>query len=164
MEWGFGGGPFVVTQPYARQFLQDNPTPYQGPFTGDNNAGKGLNRYGVSRPTPCNSAAISVNDFGSVVAATVFAPVPARRDSGEQYDTKPMSNGPYVIDRIEANGVRYLRNMYWAQGTDPVRKAYPDRVVVSVSSDAETLSDEIVSSEENWANTRCSIRTSPRAP
>lgn len=153
VERGFGGGPFAVTQPYARQFLQDNAVPYQGPLAGDNNAGKGLESVQcLAVDTIVFQLRYPVSDFGRMVAATVFAPVPARQDTGERYDEKPFSSGPYRIQSIEANGLRYIRNPYWSRGTDSVRKAFPDQIVVSVSSDAETLTDEIVGSEEAWTN------------
>lgn len=155
IERSFVEGVFDVAQRYPRQFLRDNAVPYQGPYVEDNNGGKGLESVACPAVDSIQfTLKYPIGDFGRIVAAPVFAPVPKAADTGAKYDTKPVSSGPYRVERIEANAVFYARNLYWNRAGDPVRRAYPDQIVVTVSSDSERLTRRIVDSgDDTWANT-----------
>lgn len=130
---------------YPKQLLKDNAVKYEGP-KGDNNNNKGLEAVScVDERTVRFELKQPVGDFGYTVALTVFAPVPRGKDEGrDQYDRQPISSGPYRI--VESTDVKLVleRNPHWVRATDPVRKAYPDRIVVSVDEDVPATTYRII--------------------
>ena len=118
--------------PYPKSYLKDNATPYEGPWFGDNNNGKGLEsircedekniRFELKQP---------VGDFGYAVALSTFGPVPPDQEPTPptDYAKKPFSNGPYKIESWTDQEMVLVRNSWWNASTDQVRKAYPDRIV-----------------------------------
>ena len=85
-----------------------------------------------------------------------FSPVPEAKDTGEQYTTAPMSNGPYKIaEYTTGNGGHLLltRNENWNQASDPIRKAYPDEWEVLFGIDAKVIDERIIQSQGDDAYT-----------
>ncbi len=73
--------------------------------------------------------AIPVTDFNYTVTLSAFAAVQKSKDLRGRYDSNVQSNGPYKIETYQKNSKLVLvRNPYWDQGTDGIRKAYPDRI------------------------------------
>ena len=142
-----------VSQVYAKTYLAGADA-YEGPFVGGNNNGKGLSsvqcvdqrniRFTLSTP---------IGDFGYTVAMSVFAPVPAKQDTKTAYDKRPFSNGPYKIDQVTGKQITFVRNQYWDRRTDQVRKAYPDKIVISSSDDLPTVTSNLIESDGDWADT-----------
>jgi peptide/nickel transport system substrate-binding protein len=138
---------------YPAQYLADNAEKYEGPFTGNNNNGQGLRsiecvdartiRFRLKQP---------VGDFGYTVAMSVFAPVPTGKDTKDQYDKRPFANGPYKIEENSKNQLVYVRNNFWDRSTDGVRKALPDRIVVTWSADTPSVTNNLIQSEGEWAD------------
>jgi peptide/nickel transport system substrate-binding protein len=137
---------FTTGLQYPRQLLQDNSVPYEGPFKGDNNNRKGLEsvtcldegtiRFRLKQP---------VGDFGYAAALSVFAPVPLGKDADKAaYNRKPMSSGPYKIAESTDTKLVLDRNPYWNENTDQVRKAYPDKIVVTVSDNQAAVSYQLI--------------------
>jgi peptide/nickel transport system substrate-binding protein len=148
--------------PYPKTYLQDNSTPYDGPFTL-----KTLNsivcvdaqtiQFHLQRP---------VGDFGYTVSVNTFAPVKASADNDHQSDGKPtdtnfapFANGPYEVDPTQSKvlydkqgGIWYatdltlVRNPFWDPTTDPNRKAYPDKIVISSEDDRTKTTNSIIQS------------------
>ncbi|MFG3343986.1 ABC transporter substrate-binding protein [Streptomyces sp. NPDC048018] len=87
--------------------------------------------------------------FAEFPYATVlpsFAPVPRSRDRGPQYDNRPFSSGPYKIESYARDKqLTLVRNPHWDPATDTVRKAYPDRIVVTMGLKANQIDDRLVS-------------------
>jgi peptide/nickel transport system substrate-binding protein len=83
----------------------------------------------------------------------VFAPVPAKHDNKTGYDKRPFSSGPYKIEQVTDKQITFVRNQYWDRRTDLVRKAYPDRIVVSSNDDLPTVTSNIIESDGEWADT-----------
>ncbi|GAA1501981.1 ABC transporter substrate-binding protein [Dactylosporangium maewongense] len=138
---------------YPGQYLQPNPKPYTGPFTtgGDSAGLRSVEcltsqsiRFHLKQP---------VGDFGYAVALSVFAPVPATKDTGEAYDRRPYSNGPYKIESATAQELVLTRNPFWHRGTDTVRGAHPDRVVVTWRNDTTAVTASLIDSDGAWADT-----------
>src|SRR5947207_14883893 len=139
---------------YPSQYLEPNQDPYQGPFVGGNNNGAGLNsiecvdskniRFHLRQP---------VGDFGYTVAMSVFAPVPPTKDSKEQYDKRPYSNGPYKIEESTGKHITLVRNPFWDRATDEVRKAYPDRIEIAWNADTAAVTNDIINSDGANADT-----------
>ncbi len=148
--------------PYPTTYLQDNPTPYDGPFTL-----KTLNsivcvdshtvQFHLQRP---------VGDFGYTVSVNTFAPIKASADGDHEADGKPtdtnfapFANGPYEVDPTKskvlydkqggtyyATDLTLIRNPYWNPSTDPNRKAYPDKIVISSEDDRTKTTNSIIQS------------------
>jgi peptide/nickel transport system substrate-binding protein len=144
---------FSVAQPYAKTYLADADS-YAGPFVGGNNGGKGLTsvqcvdtrniRFTLNQP---------IGDFGYTVAMSVFAPVPAKQDTKNDYDKKPFSSGPYKLQENTDQHLVYVRNSYWNRTTDSVRKAYPDKIVVEANGDLPTVTSNLITSDGDNADT-----------
>jgi peptide/nickel transport system substrate-binding protein len=147
-------GLFQVALPYAKQYLQDNEEPYRGPFVDNNNQGKGLQSIEcVDQKTIKFHLKIPVGDFGYTVALPVFSPVPPAQDKKADYDRRPFSNGPYKIEQSDDKQIAYVRNRFWVTESDSVRKAYPDRIVVTVDPDSATVTNNLIDSSAEWAST-----------
>jgi peptide/nickel transport system substrate-binding protein len=118
--------------PYVRDYLVDNSAPYQGPWVGDNNGGKGLESIQCTdEHNIVFHLSKSVGDFGYTVALSTFAPVPTEKDTHLDYEKHPYSNGPYKLagDLDPQKGLTLVRNGFWTETNDQVRKAYPDKIV-----------------------------------
>ena len=86
----------------------------------------------------------SVGDFNYTVTYLSFSPVPKAKDTGDQYDLAPVSSGPYKIESYKAKDEMVLvRNESWSQDSDPIRKAYPDKIVVRFGL-AEEVRDQLI--------------------
>ncbi|MFI9201941.1 ABC transporter substrate-binding protein [Streptomyces sp. NPDC053048] len=86
-------------------------------------------------------------EFPNATVMPTFAPVPKARDKGPQYDNRPFSSGPYKVESY-ARGKKLVlvRNDHWDPGTDEVRKAYPDRLVVVMGLKANQIDDRMIAS------------------
>jgi peptide/nickel transport system substrate-binding protein len=145
---------FTTGLQYPRQLLQDNATPYEGPFKGDNNNKRGMEsvqcvdaksiRFRLKQP---------VGDFGYAAALSVFAPVPLDKDADKAaYNRKPFSSGPYKI--VESTDAKIVldRNPYWSQGSDAVRHAYPDQILITVNDNGPAVSYALIQDQGDAQN------------
>jgi peptide/nickel transport system substrate-binding protein len=73
------------------------------------------------------------------------APLKAEKDTGVNLDNQPFSSGPYKITKNTA-GVELVmeRNENWDPKTDPVRHAYPDKIVWTFGPDAEAGANRVI--------------------
>jgi peptide/nickel transport system substrate-binding protein len=74
-------------------------------------------------------------DFLSILAQPFFAPVPgeyaANYAVGANYDGHVVGSGPYTIDAyIPGRLVVLVRNPNWGPATDPLRRAWVDRIQI----------------------------------
>ncbi|MEU6968578.1 ABC transporter substrate-binding protein [Kitasatospora aureofaciens] len=141
---------------YAQQYLADDEN-YKGPLNGEHLA---------SIETPDDRTVVfhlkrPVAEFSYTATLPTFAPVPQSQDKGPQYDLRPFSSGPYKIETYDRGKQLVLvRNTDWDQSTDPVRKAYPDRIVVTQGLKGGQVDDRIIASEGadasavEWMNLR----------
>ncbi|MGI5244336.1 ABC transporter substrate-binding protein [Dactylosporangium sp. CA-139066] len=140
-------GLFSVAQPYAKTYLADTDG-YAGPFVGGNNGGKGLSsvqcvdnrniRFTLNQP---------IGDFGYTVAMSLFAPVPAKQDTKNDYDKHPFSSGPYKLQEVTDQQLVFVRNSYWDEKTDSVRKAYPEKILIEANGDLPTVTSNLITSD-----------------
>ncbi|WP_327377548.1 ABC transporter substrate-binding protein [Streptomyces sp. NBC_01216] len=127
---------------YAQRYLADAEG-YAGPLRGEH-------LDSISTPddrTIVFSLRRPVAEFSSTVTLPTFSPVPESREKGVQYDLRPFSSGPYRVDSY-ARGKKMVlvRNPHWDAATDPVRKAYPDRIVVVQGLKGGQIDDRIIAS------------------
>ncbi|MFD7589216.1 ABC transporter substrate-binding protein [Kitasatospora sp. NPDC059811] len=134
---------------YAQQYLAGGEN-YKGPLNGEHLA---------SIETPDEKTVVfhlkrPVAEFSSTATLPTFAPVPQAQDKGTQYDLRPFSSGPYKIETYDrGKQLTLVRNTNWDQSTDPVRKAYPDKIVVVEGLKAGQIDDRIIASEGEDAST-----------
>ncbi|MFB7941723.1 ABC transporter substrate-binding protein [Streptomyces sp. NPDC056049] len=89
----------------------------------------------------------SFAEFPFAATLPTFSPVPKARDKGPQYDNRPFSSGPYKIESYARDKRLVLvRNTHWDPETDSVRKAYPDRIVVTMGLKAHQVDDRLIAS------------------
>ncbi|MCP2258345.1 peptide/nickel transport system substrate-binding protein [Streptoalloteichus tenebrarius] len=92
-------------------------------------------------------------DFPYLATATQFSPVPKARDTGTNYENKPVSSGPYRIERFEKNKELVLaRNEHWSRSLDPNRLACPDRVEIHYGLNPAVINQRIASGSGADAN------------
>ncbi|SHH99649.1 ABC transporter substrate-binding protein [Streptomyces sp. 3214.6] len=110
---------------YVQQWLTGTPDfrkSYPGPFTG-----KHLKSIETSGKTITFHLSEARPDFNYVVAMHSYAPTPVKKDTQQNYDKKPVSNGPYKIkSHVTDKSMVLVRNEHWDPATDPIRNAYPD--------------------------------------
>ncbi len=123
---------------------KDGSSAYKGPYkkTGQALFDKAINcsadnrtiTFNLSRPVP---------DFNYYLTYPAAGPVPQAKDTGDKYDLRPMSNGPYMIKKYAINDELVLvRNPNWKKSSDPFRTPYPDDIVVTFGMD-EDVRDQI---------------------
>jgi peptide/nickel transport system substrate-binding protein len=87
--------------------------------------------FHLSRPAP---------DFNYTTTLTAFAAVPKAKDTGEKYDDKIVSNGPYKVTQYTKGQQLVLdRNPNWSATTDTYRPAYPDKIVMKFGVATSTI-------------------------
>lgn len=130
--------------PYARMWLVGGEN-YKGPYEHP----QGL----PSIETPDDNTIVfrlnrPVADFGSAASLPLFAPVPREQDTGVGYDGRPVSSGPYKIERFEPKKrLELVRNTHWDPKTDDVRKGLPDRVVLELNLDPAVVDQRLVAGQ-----------------
>ncbi|MEV0727900.1 ABC transporter substrate-binding protein [Polymorphospora sp. NPDC050346] len=151
-DWG--DGPL-----YLQQWLADSTeynTTYKGPFQ---SAGAQVPGVTVEGNTITFTFAKARCEVPYAVAMPTTAPVPAAKDTKGDYDLKPVSSGPYMIQEHQYDQfINMVRNPHWDPATDPIRNAYPDGIRVEFGTNAETASNRIIANAPDdqsaimWAN------------
>ena len=114
---------------------------YKGPYTDADPNKLGLK----SVETPDDSTIVFKLDkpdssFLYLLAMGSASPVPQKLDTGSKYGDKPVSSGPYKFKSIEpGKSVELVRNEAWDQSTDTVRKALPDVVKLTITTNADDM-------------------------
>ncbi|WAZ23927.1 ABC transporter substrate-binding protein [Streptomyces cinnabarinus] len=84
-------------------------------------------------------------DFNYVVAMHSYAPTPVKKDTKQDYDKKPVSNGPYKIkSHTTDKSMVLVRNENWDPATDPIRNAYPDEFNFTFGIEQLTAADRLL--------------------
>jgi len=126
---------------YMAQFLADVPTGYKGP----KKSGTALPSIVVAGNSITFKLKRPVGDFSYTVALPTTAPVPQAKDTGIQYDNRPFSSGPYKIESYKrGKSLTLSRNTFWNKKSDPVRNAYPDKVVCTFGLDPATIDQRLI--------------------
>jgi peptide/nickel transport system substrate-binding protein len=103
-------------------------------------AGKASRISGLAAPDPRTLKITLVRpapDLLSILTLTLFAPVPgeyaANYTPGTNYDGHVAGSGPYTVDSyVPGRSVVLERNPDWDPATDPLRKAWVDRIQVKL--------------------------------
>ncbi len=136
---------------YAVQLLdiptgKDGGSVYKGPYVS-----KGNDAAAFDKAVTCDGSTITFHlnqpagDFGYTVTLPAFSPVPKAADTGEKYDDKPVSSGPYKVQEYTKGAQLVLvRNDSWDPATDDYRPAYPDKVVVKFGLEATVIDQRMM--------------------
>ncbi|MFG2718215.1 ABC transporter substrate-binding protein [Streptomyces sp. NPDC048416] len=128
---------------YFQQFLADSDT-YKGPYK--DNSADGLS----SIATPDDTTVVfhlkqAFQEFDYLVAAPQTAPVPQAKDKGVDYVKHIVSSGPYKFESYDDGKQAVLvRNTNWDAKTDPLRKPLPDKIVVKLKVNPETIDQDVL--------------------
>lgn len=127
---------------YFQQFLEGGDK-YKGPYK--DKSADGLK----SIETPDDNTIVfklnrAFQEFDYLVATPQTAPVPQAKDKGIDYVKSIVSSGSYQFESYEEGKQAVLvRNKNWDPKTDPLRKQYPDKIVVKLKVNAETIDQDV---------------------
>jgi peptide/nickel transport system substrate-binding protein len=134
---------------------KDGASVYKGPYVT-----KGNDTAAFDKAVVCEGNTITFNladpvpDFNFTVTLSSFSPVPKAADTGEKYDQKPVSSGPYKIQEYTiGNQLVLVRNENWDPETDDYRGAYPDKIVVKFGQDPTVIDQRIIRDSGDDART-----------
>ncbi|GAA2272972.1 peptide ABC transporter substrate-binding protein [Streptomyces ruber] len=129
---------------YFQNYLEGGDK-YEGPYK--DKSDKGLE----SIQTPDDRTIVfklnqPFQEFDYLAAMLQTAPVPKAKDTGVEYEKKIISSGSYKFESYEQGKQAVLvRNDKWDEKTDPLRKQYPDKIVVKLKQNPETIDKDIQS-------------------
>ena len=88
------------------------------------------------------------SDFLSLLTMPFFSPVPeryaARYHLGADYAQHLIASGPYALAKYTPNErIELVRNQNWNPDTDPLRKAWVDRIEVTIGANEAAVQDAI---------------------
>ncbi|AWT45619.1 MULTISPECIES: ABC transporter substrate-binding protein [Streptomyces] len=87
-------------------------------------------------------------DFEAMVGLTSASPVRQDKDTKSKYGLHPFSSGPYKFQSYSpGKSLTLVRNENWKQSSDPVRKAYPDKITVDIFSNANDLDQRLITGD-----------------
>ncbi|MFI6209655.1 ABC transporter substrate-binding protein [Streptomyces sp. NPDC051041] len=88
------------------------------------------------------------SDFESMLALTSASPVRQDKDTKAKYGLRPFSSGPYKFQSYEpGKSLTLVRNTEWKQSSDPVRKAYPDKITINFFSNANDMDARLIAGD-----------------
>jgi len=135
---------------------KDGASVYKGPY--DTKAGD-EGQAAFDKAVVCDGNTITFNlafpvpDFNYTVTLHSFAPVPEGADTGEKYDDKIVSTGPYKIQEYsKGNQMVLVRNENWSQETDDFRGAYPDQIQIKFGIEPAVRDQRIIRESGDDAN------------
>ncbi|WP_405722804.1 ABC transporter substrate-binding protein [Streptomyces sp. NBC_01537] len=134
------GGPVYLIQSL------DQGQKYPGPYK-DKSADK-LGLKSVLTPddsTITFKLAKADSSFPYLLAMGSASPVPQKLDTGSKYGEKPVSSGPYKVQSYQPGKLlTMVRNTQWSQSTDPFRKALPDKVTMTITTNADEMDNNLL--------------------
>jgi len=91
------------------------------------------------------------------------APVPQARDTGAKYALAPASSGPYKFESIQpGKGATLVRNTNWDPATDPNRKALPDKITLTITTNAEDMDSRLTAGTADLDASQSGVSTQAR--
>lgn len=153
---------YGVSRTFATDIITDGPTyaislldipkdddgtsAYKGPFTGE-----GQELFDEAVTCSEDNKTITFNlvraaaDFNYTTTLLSFSPVPEAADTGEKYDARPLSSGPYKIeDYTIGKSLTLVRNEKWDPANDEYRGAYPDKIVVTFALTGSVITQRLM--------------------
>ena len=86
--------------------------------------------------------------FPDMLTLPAFNPAPAESlqylPASAQSQQHPIADGPYTVQSYTpARSITYVRNPVWQASTDPIRKAYVDKIVVTETGNQQTNQQQL---------------------
>ncbi|NIK60676.1 ABC transporter substrate-binding protein [Kribbella shirazensis] len=135
---------------YQQQFFLDGDK-YKGPYV----AG-GENYKGVETPddhTLVIKLAKKFDDLPFYAAFPMFTPIPKAKDTQKNYEQRPMSTGPYMVQSYNPGSqLKLTKNPHWDPNTDPVRHQYVDNWDFKFAQDTLKVQRQVLASSGPDAN------------
>jgi peptide/nickel transport system substrate-binding protein len=137
------GGPV-----YLQQMLDPNNT-YKGPYKDKSADHLGLKAI----DTPDDNTIVfhlpkANADFLQVLAMVTASPVRQDKDTKAKYTLHPFSSGPYKFQSYSpGKSLVLVRNTSWKASSDPVRKAYPDKISLTISSNQNDMDQRLINGD-----------------
>ncbi|MFI6036351.1 ABC transporter substrate-binding protein [Streptomyces sp. NPDC051315] len=133
---------------YLKEVLDPEGT-YKGPYK-DTSADKlGLKAI----ETPDDKTIIfklpkANSDFEEMLGLISASPVRQDKDTKSKYGLRPFSSGPYKFQSYNpGKDLTLVRNDQWKQASDPIRKAYPDKITIKFFSNANELDQRLINGD-----------------
>lgn len=83
-----------------------------------------------------------------MLALVSASPVRQDKDTKSKYTLHPFSSGPYKFESYNpGKDLTLVRNTNWKQASDPIRKAYPDKITVKFFSNANDLDQRLINGD-----------------
>jgi len=128
---------------------EDGSSTYKGPYNTDPTNDVASFDKAVTCSTDNKTITFNlvrpVGDFNYATTLLSFSPVPKASDTGEKYDDRPISTGPYKIgEYTKGQKLTFVRNDKWDPKSDDYRPAYPDQIVVSFALDPAAIDQRII--------------------
>ncbi|WP_030421636.1 ABC transporter substrate-binding protein [Streptomyces sp. SCSIO 75703] len=150
---------YGIERVWAQDVLSGGPTylkevldpkgEYQGPYKDKDKEKLGLKAI----ETPDDKTIVfklpqANSDFESMLALTSASPVRQDKDTKSKYGLRPFSSGPYKFESYSpGKDLVLVRNTEWKQDSDPVRKAYPDKITIKFFSNANDLDARLIAGD-----------------
>ncbi len=88
------------------------------------------------------------SDFEQMLAMTSSSPVRQDKDTKSKYGLLPFSAGPYKFQSYSPNkSLVLVRNPNWKQSSDPVRKALPDKITMTLFTNADDMDNKLIAGD-----------------
>jgi peptide/nickel transport system substrate-binding protein len=133
---------------YLKEVL-DPDGKYEGPYKD-----KSADKLGLkSIETPDDKTIVfklpeANSDFEEMLALTSASPVRQDKDTKSKYGLHPFSSGPYKFESYNpGKDLTLVRNTEWKQDSDPVRKAYPDKISIKFFTNANELDQRLIAGD-----------------
>lgn len=131
---------------YFQQFLKGGDK-YKGPYKDKSDEGL------KSIETPDDTTIVfhlnqAFQEFDYLVATPQTAPVPKAKDDGIDYVKHIVSSGSYQFQSYqEGKQAVLVRNKNFDPKTDPLRKQYPNKIVVNLKVNQQTIDKDLQSGD-----------------
>lgn len=87
-------------------------------------------------------------DFEEILGLVSASPVRQDKDTKSKYGLRPFSSGPYKFQSYTpGKDLVLVRNTEWKESSDPIRKAYPDKISVKFFSNANDLDARLIAGD-----------------
>ncbi|WP_163505685.1 ABC transporter substrate-binding protein [Fodinicola acaciae] len=125
---------------YQKQYLKGG-LDYKGIYLDP----KGLDSIKCDGDKISFTLARPIADFNYALTMGIFAAVRKDKDTKEKYDQQPFSYGPYMIkSHVRDQSLELVRNPYWSQADDQIRKNNPDNIKFTFGLDQAVIADRLI--------------------
>src|SRR6516225_2778607 len=150
---------------YFASLLAGNAAKYPGPFKD-----RSKNLMALTAITTPNPTTIVFNlkepfaDFNYVTAFPQTAPVPPAKDTGTNYQLKPLSTGPYMISSYQLNKQYTLvPNPQWNPSWNPQVKQLASKIIVNLNVNAVDIDNRLLAGDIQMDQAGSGVQAAARA-